>query len=162
MMKALLSIGLLIVLQTISTAQEGWLAFPGDKDSSQAVKQELDFNKGGGSVEISKDPRIDKIDEFVKADAGTVEGVKMDGYRILIFFDQDKTVTQQQKAHFMSLYPEHKAYIDYLAPNYRVRVGNFRTKLEAEALKSELIGIFPTAIVIEDKIQLPELAPATE
>jgi len=49
--------------------------------------------------------------------------------------------------------------MDYSAPNYRVRVGNFRTELEAEALKQELIGIFPTALVVADKIQLPELGP---
>ena len=57
------------------------------------------------------------------------------------------------------LYPEPKAYIYYSAPNYRVRVGNFRTELEAEALKFELIAIYPTAIVVGDKIQLPDLTP---
>jgi len=66
-----------------------------------------------------------------------------------------KSAAEQQKAYFMSLYPQHKTYVDYLAPNYRVRVGNFRTQLEAEKLKHEIIGAFPTSIVVADKIQLP-------
>ena len=78
----------------------------------------------------------------------------------VIFFDQDKSVVSQQKANFLSRYHGHKAYIDYVAPNYRVRIGNFRTKLEAEALKAELLTYFPTAVVVEDYIQLPELPAA--
>ncbi len=101
--------------------------------------------------------KLQKLEEFVRAGEESVEGVKMDGFRVLIFFDQNKSESESQKARFLSLYPEHKAYVDYLAPNYRVRVGNFRTKLEAEALKAEIIDIFPTAIVISDKIQLPNL-----
>ncbi|MDA7804304.1 SPOR domain-containing protein, partial [Crocinitomix sp.] len=86
---------------------------------------------------------------------------KINGYRIVIFFDQDKSIVSQQKANFLSRYHGHKAYIDYVAPNYRVRVGNFRTKLEAEALKAELLTYFPTAVVVEDHIQLPELPAAS-
>ena len=137
--------------------QNDWMTYPTNGAVDTNVTYTLDFNSTPGKVTVHKDPRIDKIQDFTVAEQETVEGVKIDGYRVLIFFDQDKTVTQQQKAHFMSLYPEHKAYIDFLAPNYRVRVGNFRTRLEAEALKSELLGVFPTAIVVKDKIQLPEL-----
>lgn len=136
--------------------QGEWLSFPNQSDSL-IVQDSLDFTKKDGSLKIYKDDRLDKIGEFVRADEESVEGVKIDGYRLLIYFNQDKSLSQQQKAHFISLYPEHRAYIDYLAPNYRVRVGNFRTKLEAEALKAELLAIFPTAIVIKDKIQLPAL-----
>ena len=104
-----------------------------------------------------QDERLDKLEKFVRANEESLDGVLIDGFRVLIYFDQDKTNSEQQKAHFMSIYEQHKAYVDYMAPNYRVRVGNFRTRLEAEQLKQEILMIFPTAIVVADKIQLPSL-----
>lgn len=149
---------ILIFLGCINAiAQDEWLSYPAKNDTDTVVTYQIKFNQNGGELKVYKDDRLDKIEEFVRADEGTVDGVKMDGYRVLIYFNQDKSLSEQQKAKFIRLYPEHKAYLDYMAPNYRVRVGNFRTKLEAEALKAEILEIFPTAIVIEDKIQLPEI-----
>ncbi|MBL7897117.1 MAG: SPOR domain-containing protein [Crocinitomicaceae bacterium] len=130
-------------------------------DSLKPVVNSLDYSAQPGHCEVVKDARIDNIAAFVRAGEESVEGVKMDGYRVLIFFDMSKTTAEQQKAYFMTMYTEHKAYIDYMAPNYRVRVGNFRTQLEAEKLKQELLSLFPTAIVVPDKIQLPVLPGIT-
>jgi hypothetical protein len=118
----------------------------------------LNYEKVDGQVILIEDARLNELADFVRSGENTVEGVKIDGYRILIFFDQSKSSAEQQKSNFMSHYSQHKAYIDYVAPNYRVRVGNFRTKLEAEALKAELLHLFPTAIIVEDKIQLPSIS----
>ncbi|MBK9192387.1 MAG: SPOR domain-containing protein [Crocinitomicaceae bacterium] len=130
-------------------------------DSLKPVVNSLDYSSQPGHCEVIKDNRIDNIAAFVRAGEESVEGVKIDGYRVLIFFDMSKTTAEQQKAYFMTMYTEHKAYIDYMAPNYRVRVGNFRTQLEAERLKQELIALFPTAIVVPDKIQLPVISETT-
>ena len=137
--------------------QEGWMSFPSKTDSVSLVKKELDYSQPDGTITLHQDERLEKIEKFVRAGEESLEGVLMDGFRVLIYFDQDKTKSEQQKAHFMNMYSEHSTYIDYLAPNYRVRVGNFRTKLEAESLKQDILGVFPTAIVVSDKIQLPVL-----
>lgn len=136
---------------------DNWMSFPANSDSLKP-QSTLDFNKGGGKLNIQKDDRIGELEKFVRSGEESIDGVLIDGYRVLIYFDQDKNKAEQQKAHFLSLYNDVTAYVDYLAPNYRVRVGNYRTKLEAEKLKQEVLGIFPTAIVVEDKIQLPPLA----
>jgi len=120
---------------------------------------ELDFNTTEkGSVIIIKDERLDQITEFIGRKKESIEGTVIDGYRIQIFFAESRTIAQTQKASFINLYEQHKAYIDYLAPNYRIRVGNFRTKLQAEKFKQELISTYPTSIVLEDKIELPILS----
>ncbi|WP_051568709.1 SPOR domain-containing protein [Crocinitomix catalasitica] len=148
----------LLFVSTMAYGQNDWLKFPNSNaDSAKVTVKELNYNAPDGKVIVEKDARLDKLDEFVRAGDGTIQGVKIDGYRILIFFDQSKTAAEQKKAVFLSQNSGEKAYMDYSAPNYRVRVGNFRTKLEAEALKAELMGTFPTAIVVEDKIQLPTI-----
>lgn len=142
-------------------SQDPTLGFPTSQDTLPQVANKLNFASKPGTVTVHKDERITNIEEFVRYGEESIEGVKIDGFRILIFFDMNKTVAEQQKAYFITMYPEHKAYVDYMAPNYRVRVGNFRTELEAEKLKVELIGSFPTAIVVADKIQLPVLTQTT-
>lgn len=151
-------LGFGFVFNTFS--QDPTLGFPTGSDTLPKVeKNSLTFNEKPGKMTVYKDERITKIEEFVRAGETTIDGVKVDGYRVIIFFDMSKSVAEQQKAYFISLYPDHKTYIDYAAPNYRVRVGNFRTELEAECLKQELLMMFPTAIVVPDKIQLPVIAP---
>ena len=157
-LKIIFSVSFFIGSATIFAQDNGWLSMPTTKDTTIAVVNDsLNYSVGGGNVVVSGGEKLAKLEEFVRTGEGSVEGVKMDGYRVLIFFDQSKSVSESAKARFLSIYPEHKAYVDYMAPNYRVRVGNFRTKLEAEALKAELLANFPTAIVIADKIQLPKL-----
>ncbi len=160
-MKALLILSVLLTSGSTLFSQENWLKFPSQAaDSARAKHIELNYNGEPGKVTVYKDPRIDKLSEFVRTGEETLEGVKIDGFRIVIFFDQSKSDVERQKASFLSRYNEHRAYIDYVAPNYRVRVGNFRTRLEAEKFKEDLLGNFPTAVVVEDKIQLPVLPEA--
>ncbi len=156
-MKILPFFFLIFSFGNFSISQDTSLGFPTTQDTLPKVANKLNFAAKPGTVVVHKDERITKIEEFVRYGEESIEGVKIDGFRVLIFFDMNKTVAEQQKAYFITMYPEHKAYVDYMAPNYRVRVGNFRTELEAERLKVELIGSFPTAIVVADKIQLPDL-----
>lgn len=157
----IISTALLFFVQN-SFGQDTGLSFSyAIPDSIKPIENSLDYSKQNGHCEVVKDARIDNIATFVRAGEESVEGVKMDGFRVLIFFDMSKTTAEQQKAYFMTMYADHKAYIDYMAPNYRVRVGNFRTQLEAEKLKQELLTLFPTAIVVPDKIQLPVIPTTT-
>lgn len=156
-MKNTLLISLFLASSLGYGQNEGWLSFPANTDSIGLQKAELDYNQNDGTVTIHEDDRIKKIADFVRAGEESLDGVLVDGYRVLIYFDQNKTSAEQQKARFMSIYEDHKTYIDYLAPNYRVRVGNFRTQLEADRLKQDLLGTYPTAVVVKDKIQLPVL-----
>lgn len=154
-------------LFTLYLALISFLSFSQDKSLAFFVKDtvqvdtvvKLDFNtQKKGSVTIIKDERLDQITEFIGRKSESIEGSVIDGYRIQIFFAESRSIAQTQKAGFISSYNQHKAYIDYLAPNYRIRIGNFRTKLQAEKFKQELISTYPTSIVLEDKIELPILS----
>ncbi len=157
-MKRILFITAILIGSNVAKAQDGWLKFPiNNKDSVNAQPVKLNYSAKKGKVTLHQDARLEKLNDFVRSGEETVEGVKIDGYRIVIFFDQDKSTVSQQKANFLARYNDYRAYVDYVAPNYRVRVGNFRTRLEAERLKADLIAFFPTAVVVKDKIQLPTL-----
>lgn len=85
-------------------------------------------------------------------------GNTMDGYRIQIFFDSginSKTRGQAVYETFSSRYPEVKAYLSFKAPNYKVRVGDFRTRLDAFRFLQEILPDYPGAYVVSDEIHLP-------
>lgn len=79
-----------------------------------------------------------------------------DGYRVQIYFGK-REGAQEKRAVFLRQYPETGAYISYLAPNFRLRVGDFRSRIEAEKFKQTLAFSFPGAYLVKDKIELPPI-----
>lgn len=80
------------------------------------------------------------------------------GYRIQIFFDSgnnSKTRGQTVYETFSARYPDIPAYLTFKAPNYKVRVGNFRTRLDAVRFLQEILPDYPGAYVVADQIHLP-------
>lgn len=110
-----------------------------------------------GQVKIESSPAIDalvkKQGEVVPPDINPM----IQGYRVQIFFDVDRDLINEKRAQFFARYSDIDAYTTYNAPNFFLRVGDFRTKLEAKKLHAELLEFFPTAFIVQEKINLPRL-----
>jgi sporulation related protein len=119
-----------------------------------------------GVVTIVKDPMIDSlIAKRIMLSSktpgnGTVKPgavVSQVGYRVQVFYGSDRREVFSQQAKFKSLYPTLNTYITYKEPNYYLRAGDFRTRLEAQRLMSELRSEFPTLFIFREKINAPNL-----
>jgi hypothetical protein len=80
------------------------------------------------------------------------------GYRLQIFFDSgnySKSNAMNVRTKFIETYPNIKAYVLFNSPSYIVRVGNFRTRLEAKAFLHNIEDIYPEAYIVKDDIDLP-------
>jgi hypothetical protein len=110
-----------------------------------------------GEIEIKKDKRIDKLIEFKSTTIPPATAPQVDGYRVQLFFDQSKTKVNEARAKVLEIDPNYDTYIEYDAPNYNLLLGNFRTSLEAEKLRSELREHFPAAIIVDSRIYFPAL-----
>lgn len=111
-----------------------------------------------GTVNIYQDSRVDAILKRHKEYNQQLEGI--DGYRIHIFFDagnQSLSRANQAAARYQMLFPTDTAYVSFSEPYYRVRVGDFRTRLDAEGYLTKIIADYPNAFVIKDKINFPKL-----
>jgi hypothetical protein len=83
---------------------------------------------------------------------------KIIGWRIQIFFDSgnnSKSKAYARKGVFMAMYPDMSVYLMFQSPYYKVRVGDFRTRMDAEGFKQKLLGEFPDAFVVKDEIRSP-------
>jgi hypothetical protein len=126
-------------------------------DLSDTTKRKVDFNaRQKGQVKVDVDGRVARLIKHISTP--DEEGNCCSGYRVQIFFDNNKQITNQEKSKFKTRYGNNiGCYTEYKAPNYRIKVGDFRTEIEAENFKQRLISVFPTAFVVKDKIHMPKL-----
>lgn len=114
------------------------------------------FAQEKGKVEVVKDPLIDSlIARRITLNKGVASNgtpLVINGYRIQIFFGPSRKEVYDEQARFKSMYPEHNTYISYTQPNYRLKIGDFRTRMEAQQVMNELKKIFPTIFIFNEKI----------
>jgi len=109
-------------------------------------------------LHVERDARLDKMLKWHIEKNEEREG--MDGYRVEIFFSSNSDAKDQAlktKVNFLSEYPDYAVHIKFIAPNFRVRVGDFRTKNEAWKLYKQIQKEYPTAFVVPDIINFPLL-----
>jgi hypothetical protein len=70
------------------------------------------------------------------------------GFRLQIMNTTSRTEVLEAKSRMLSLYPEHKLYLIYQAPYFKLRMGNFKERNEAAALKDQISNMFPKGIYI--------------
>ena len=85
---------------------------------------------------------------------------KMQGYRVRIFFDSDRTARTKSAAiaaDFSEKYPEVPVYRSHVSPYFKVAVGDFRTRADAQRFASKLSasGAYPYVFVVKKQINYP-------
>lgn len=126
--------------------------------SAQAMAQ-TDSN----SVMINKDPRIELlIRKQIEINEETTRETRRNipGYRIQVINSSDRNSVFAAKTKVYQQFPELKPYLMYQAPNYKLKVGNFRTQEEADDYAKQLGKLFPSGVyVIRDTIEVKIDAP---
>ncbi len=74
------------------------------------------------------------------------------GYRVQIYSGNDRRKAIQAKATFMQRYPRIRTYLSYTAPQFRVKVGDFQSRDDAQDLRHVLSGIFNPVMIVPDVI----------
>ncbi len=80
------------------------------------------------------------------------------GYRIQIYKESGNTALDSAlsvRDYFEARHPDVPAYITFNEPYYRLRVGDFRTRLEAIRFLSKIKREYPLAWEIKDEIHFP-------
>jgi len=110
------------------------------------------------SVMILKDPRIDQlVRKQIEINEATTRDSRryVQGWRIQVINSPDRGKVFEAKAKVLGEFPDWKPYLLYQSPNYKLRVGNFKTQQEAEDALKEISRLFPAGVyVIPDVIEL--------
>ena len=99
-----------------------------------------------GKTYVSADPKIDQLlKEKRKLNTGLFLN---EAYKIQIFYgnsEESKKKLQEFKREFKDL----DGTIIFNSPNYKVWVGNFKTRIEVERAMVDIKKKYPTALIIK-------------
>jgi len=105
-----------------------------------------------GSLTVIQDTLIDYL--LSKHQQGLIEKKMVTGYRVQIIASTDRNKVIQEKTAFLQIFPDDKIYMNYFQPNYRLRAGDFKTKIEANQYLKKVLHYFPAAWVVNDNINV--------
>lgn len=77
-----------------------------------------------------------------------------DGYRIQITYTDIREDVYKSKAGMYKQFPELASYVEYEQPYFKLRIGDFRTRLEAANYLQQVIAVYPGAFIVKDKIKI--------
>lgn len=128
-------------------------------EQNMALSQESNGRESDTLRHVIRDSRIDLlVQAHVKQNKNRV-GVE--GYRVQVYSgsgnDARNGANDIRKQIIMSN-PDFPAHLVYQPPNFKVRVGDCRTEVEAIRLMRQLAYEFPQGFVVRDIIKLPRLA----
>ena len=102
---------------------------------------------------ITRDTRIDEL--ISRQKDNNVLKQSISGYRVQIYFGGVRQKAAELKIEFVAKHPDVPAYISYSSPNFKVRVGDFRTRLEAQKFLKSIEGQYSTSFIVPDDVKLP-------
>jgi len=105
-----------------------------------------------GQITVVKDSSIDRVLNLYKTFAK--EKRQINGYRIQLASNNNRKKLLDLKAKFIQKYPDQTPYIEFAAPQFKLRVGDFKTHGEADMLLTEVRINFSSAFIVPDKIMI--------
>lgn len=116
-----------------------------------------------GNLEIVKNPMIDLLQERrvyfknnpvevrpVNKESGTRSTVL--GFRVQIYSGSSRNDAYATQARFQKQYKDIATYVSYTQPNYRVKVGDFRSRSEAQAFMREVKNDYPMVFLFTEQV----------
>lgn len=80
-----------------------------------------------------------------------------EGYRVLVFSqsgNHSKSAAIEAKSAFDLIYPECKSYILFEEPYFKVKAGNFTTRVDAELFLRSIKKDYPYAFIVKDVLDV--------
>ncbi len=158
---------LIVLISFLPTTLSGQRTTPRNK-----ILQELNSDQPGkGQVRVYEDERISDVlgrsmaptrPIYTSAD-GSMQYYKMRGFKIQAFSGNNQRTSRNEatrKQHQIhNAFPQHETVVLFDSPFWRLRVGNFEKREEAEEVMQEIRRAFPSfgreMYVVVDEVRIP-------
>ena len=79
------------------------------------------------------------------------------GFRVQIYNGNDRNKANALKLDFMKRFPGVRTYLSYIQPQFRVKVGDFRTRGEAQKMYEQTSTLYNPCMIVPDIIVINTL-----
>ena len=129
-----------------------------DEDTSKESKKDEDKKK---EEEKKKEDLTPKKPKRTHTSQQTIENRGV-GFRIQAYSDNNhntaKAAAQQRARDIAMKFPQYRSYISYKAPSWRLRIGDFKTRAEAQAALQRIKSVYPKfareMVIVKDRINI--------
>jgi len=109
------------------------------------------------TIIVHKDARLDvltaKQAQINSRAAQLTSTGQYKGFRIQVLSTASRDLAFKMKADLLARFPDQKTVTLFQSPNFKVRMGNFITKAEAEKFRLSINKLFPDGVfIVEDTI----------
>lgn len=93
------------------------------------------------------------IREMVEVHTSTLRNnPEIPGYRIHIYSDMKRDLVLEMRSRFMQVFPTIDSYVEYVKPEFKLRLGNFIDKNVANKYIRKIKSEFPSAYIVQDNV----------
>ncbi len=129
-----------------------------NRKSTAEIMSRRNAGHNAGQLNIYQDPGIDTlIGRYILYNL-RLNG--LEGYRIQIYNSSNKNAREESgkvRAEFMSRFPDIVSYASFDKPSYyKIRAGNYRTRIEGIRYLLMIRKAFPDAILVPAIINFPD------
>ena len=116
------------------------------------------YTNAADTIIVHKDPRIDVLTAkqiaINKVTINMTSGGLFRGYRLQVLNTRSRDEAFKTKAMLLENFPDQKAYILYQSPYFKVRVGNFINRSDAENFGKEISSyLSQPAYIVSDLVE---------
>lgn len=119
---------------------------------------QTDIRPDSGYITIHKDPRLDSlVEKHREINEITLNSMRkrQQGYRILVVNTNDRREANNIKTRFYREFPDIPAYLQFQTPFYKLKVGNYLTREDAENQLASIRRIFGNSVyVVRDIVEV--------
>ena len=154
-MKRFLIIAILALLPGLALRAQEYRVDNGSSQVDSTLMGRSILAVFGSGVTVNQSPAMrSALSSYVSNNAAK----KLTGYRIRVYFENGQNARNRSEAVARSIsgsYPGLGVYRTFESPNFKVTVGDFRTKDEALKIFHSLKASYPTAIILKETINYP-------
>lgn len=116
-----------------------------------------------GTITITQDPKIEQL-RSLHAWYNNQPDTRIPGFQVVAMTTTDRTQATNAKIKLLRQFPSMKVDMNYdQEPYYRVTVGAYRSRLQAETLRHKMKQTFPTAFIgINRNLKPADFRPANQ
>lgn len=76
------------------------------------------------------------------------------GFRVQIYSGTDRAKATQIKVDFIRRFPGTPSYLQFVSPQFRVKVGNFKSRQEAAEFYRQVNGTYSPCMIVPDNVMI--------
>lgn len=111
-------------------------------------------------VVLHADPRLallvynTKPDNYNAAGRRTGSIYSARGFRVQIYSGNNRNEATKRKVDFLHRFPGVRTYMTYVAPTFRVKVGDYKDRKSAQAMYQQVSNLYSPCMIVNDIIEI--------